>query len=215
MEEWDMAKNYLDSLLGEHEKIVLVSRQHWFTLARSIFFEIAFILIIFAATIIIAVFTHPPSLLIVIVIGFIVLLIPFTTMTTDILNWSHRQYIITNRRVMQISGVFNKNVTDSSLEKVNDVKMEQSFFGRMFDFGDVEILTASELGANLFKRIGNPVRFKTSMLNAKERLERGDESGMQTPDIPGMIAKLDQLRQQGILTEDEFQRKKAELLAKL
>lgn len=209
-----MAKNYLESLLGEHEKVVLVSRQHWFTLARSILFEIASILIIFAAAVSAAIF-FPPFAVLVVAVGFVILLIPLATMTTDILNWSHRQYIITNRRVMQISGVFNKNVTDSSLEKVNDVKMEQSFFGRLFDYGDVEILTASELGANLFKRIGNPVHFKTSMLNAKERLERGDESGMQSPDIPGMIAKLDQLRQQGILTEDEFQRKKAELLAKL
>ena len=31
-----------------------------------------------------------------------------------------------------ISGVLGKDVVDSSLEKVNDVKMSQSFFGRMF-----------------------------------------------------------------------------------
>jgi uncharacterized membrane protein YdbT with pleckstrin-like domain len=209
-----MAQNYLESLLGEHEKVVLVSRQHWFTLARSILFEIVSILIIFAAAIILAI-SFPLFAVLIVAIGFIILLIPLATMTADILNWSHRQYIITNRRVMQIAGVFNKNVTDSSLEKVNDVKMEQSFFGRLFDFGDVEILTASELGVNLFKRIGNPVRFKTAMLNAKERLERGDESGAHLADIPGMIAKLDQLRQQGILTEEEFQRKKADLLAKM
>jgi ribosomal protein S20 len=34
-------------------------------------------------------------------------------------------------------------------------------------------------------------------------------------DIPSMIEKLDSLRKRGILSEDEFQRKKAELLAKL
>jgi hypothetical protein len=34
-------------------------------------------------------------------------------------------------------------------------------------------------------------------------------------DIPTMIEKLDLLRKRGVLSEDEFQRKKAELLAKL
>jgi len=124
---------------------------------------------------------------------------------------------MTNRRVIQISGIFNKDVVDSSLEKVNDVKMSQSFFGRIFDYGDVEILTASEIGVNLFKRIGDPVKFKTAMLNAKEKIGFA-ESGLKAKhadDIPSMIAELDELRKQGILTEAEFQNKKTELLAKM
>src|SRR5215213_3882500 len=88
--------------------------------------------------------------------------------------WYNRQYVVTNRRVIQISGLFSKDVVDSSLEKVNDVKMNQTFFGRLFDYGDIEILTASEVGANVFKRIGDPVKFKTAMLNAKEQLSFDD-----------------------------------------
>jgi uncharacterized membrane protein YdbT with pleckstrin-like domain len=135
-------------------------------------------------------------------------------MAHDILVWSHHQYIVTNWRVIQISGIFNKSIIDSSLEKVNDVKMMQSFFGRMFGYGDVEILTASELGVNQFKRIEDPVHFKTAMLNAKEALERRDKVVL-VNDIPGAITQLDGLRKQGIISEEEFKQKKAELLAKL
>ena len=101
--------------------------------------------------------------------------------------------------------------------KVNDVKMEQSFLGRLLDYGDIEILTASELGANLFRRIGRPIRFKTAMLNAKAKLETEQASGgrRQEPDVPALIEQLDGLRKQGVLTEEEFQKKKAELLTKL
>jgi uncharacterized membrane protein YdbT with pleckstrin-like domain len=118
---------------------------------------------------------------------------------------------------MQIAGIFNKNVTDSSLEKVNDVKMEQSFWGRIFEFGDIEILTASELGANMFRTIGDPIHFKTAMLNAKEELEQyharpGDQDD---EDIPTLISRLDDLRKKGVITDIEFQQKKAELLAKM
>lgn len=210
-----MAKSYLESLLGEREKILHTARQHWFILASSIFLEIALILIIFAATIVIATTLNVGAPL-VIAIGFVIMLIPIATMTRDILIYSNHQYIVTNRRVMQIAGIVNKNVTDSSLEKVNDVKMAQSFFGRIFNYGDVEILTASELGVNLFRRIEDPIKFKTSMLNAKEALgQEGWAVTPSTPDIPAMISQLDQLRKSGVLNEEEFQQKKANLLAKM
>ena len=69
-----------------------------------------------------------------------------------------------------MDGTVNKNVIDSSLEKVNDVRLTQSVLGRMLNYGDVEILTASELGTNLFQRIGSPIQFKTAMLNEKDKL---------------------------------------------
>ena len=95
--------------------------------------------------------------------------------------------------------------------------MTQSFFGRLFNYGDIEILTASELGVNLFKSISDPVGFKTAMLNAKEDMGFGETGVPSQPaeDIPAMIAKLDQLRRQGTISDEEFQRKKSELLAKM
>jgi uncharacterized integral membrane protein len=206
-----MAKDYIQSLLGENERILLVTRQHWFVLFSNILLEILLIVLlvlgISAATVVYPIASA----------GFVLVLAPLIGMLRDFLIWSNREYIVTNRRVIQISGVFDKNVVDSSLEKVNDVKMSQSFLGRIFDYGDVEILTASEIGVNLFKRIGDPVKFKTAMLNAKEELGFGEIGARPQveEDIPSLIAKLDGLRKQGIISEAEFQKKKAELLAKM
>lgn len=210
-----MPKSYIDNLMGDQERIILVTRQHWFMLVKSIVLEILLIFIIITIAIGTTVIFSQYTWLIAIT-GAIVLLIPLATMIRDVLDWSNRRYIVTNRRVIQISGVFSKGAIDSSLEKVNDVKLDQSFLGRLFNYGDIEILTASELGANLFKRIGEPIRFKTAMINAKEQLERGGESGFkEAVNLPEMIAELDQLRQKGILTEEEFQNKKTELLKKI
>ena len=132
--------------------------------------------------------------------------------------WSNRKFVITSRRVIQLSGVMNKDVTDSSLEKVNDVKLDQSFWGRVLNYGDVEILTGSELGVNKFTTIADPVRFKTAMLNAKNKLDTpayAAPSAAPAPDVPALIAQLDGLRQHGVLTEAEFQTKKAQLLSKM
>ena len=205
---------YLRHLLGNHEEILLVTHQHWIVWVQSILLEGFVALIIIAADILLySVLLFNPLVL----LGLILLLIPIASLARDTLIWYNRKYVITSRRVIQIHGVFNKDVIDSSLEKVNDVKMDQSFIGRLFDFGDVEILTASELGVNLFKKIAGPVKFKTTMLNAKAKLEdeqTGHEEHEES-DIPALIARLGQLRQQGIITEAEFQSKKSELLAKL
>jgi uncharacterized membrane protein YdbT with pleckstrin-like domain len=209
-----MAKNYTQSMLGENERILLITRQHWFVLFSAILAEIVVILIVIVAmsALLVTTIFNPLALL-----GFLLILIPLGIMLHDILVWYNREYIVTNRRVIQIFGVFNKSVVDSSLEKVNDVKMSQSFFGRFFDYGDIQILTGSELGANLFKRIGDPIKFKTAMLNAKEKLgfEGGGSQAQSAESIPAMIAELDELRKKGIVTEAEFQAKKAQLLAKM
>jgi len=209
-----MAESYVQSLLGDREAIVLVSRQHWFILVSSILLEIVAILFIFAVTIAVAILYSLAAPLVAL-IGFLILLIPIATMTRDILSFTNRQFIVTNRRVMQIGGIFNKYVVDSSLEKVNDIMMTQSAFGRIFNYGDVQILTASEMGANLFKRIEDPIRFKTAMLNAKEKLERDGDGGRSHTDIPDLMAEIARLRQQGILSEDEFQRIKQDLITKI
>lgn len=214
-----MSGHYLQSLLGDRENIILATRHHWFVLASSIVLEVVLILIIFGATMagtIALTQSGSPAVPIVAVIGFVLLLIPIATGTRDFLNWTNHQFIITNHRVMQISGIFNKSVIDSSLDKVNDIKMDQTALGRLFGYGDIEILTASELGVNLFKKIDNPLKFKNAMINAKAYLEHGEEITPETKsDIPGMISKLADLRTQGVLTEEEFQQKKSELLSKL
>ncbi|MGE5224786.1 MAG: PH domain-containing protein [Omnitrophica WOR_2 bacterium] len=214
-----MAKGYIERMMGEHEKILYITRQHWFVFFNSILVEIFIAIILILLTVAVTAFLHLVDYWIPVIVGFILLLVPILGGLRDFLFWWNREYLITNRRVIQISGVVNKDVIDSSLEKVNDVKLDQSFFGRLLNFGDVEILTASELGANLFRRISDPIHFKTVMLNAKEELERGAGSvaprAEHTGDIPSLIAELDELRRQGVLTEAEFQAKKNHLLGKI
>jgi uncharacterized membrane protein YdbT with pleckstrin-like domain len=210
-----MAKDYLEEMLGENEQILLRARKHWSVLFGNIILEIVLIFaLVFISLALLPLVAFP-----VVPLGFILALVPLIGMTRDFLIWYNRQYIVTNRRVIQTAGVFSKDVVDSSLEKVNDVKLSQSFWGRLFDYGDIEILTASEVGANVFRSIGEPIKFKTAMLNAKERMGFEDEGGAQAvraaPDIPTLIARLDDLRKKGLISDQEFQQKKAELLAKM
>ena len=208
-----MTDSYIQRLLGDNEKIIHASHQHWFILAGAVFLEVFLILIILiGVTILMVIYPKFPILALL----YILLIFPVVSMFKDVLEWQNRQYLVTNRRVFQTTGIFNKSIIDSSLEKVNDVKMVQSFLGRLFNYGDIEILTASEMGVNLFTRIQDPILFKTTMMNAKEKLNNEGPATVQyTANIPTMIEEVDLLRRKGIISEEEFQEKKKDLLSRL
>lgn len=180
-----------------------------------------------------------PQLKVVGWIAVVVAAIPAFEVIRIFSEWLNERYIITNRRVMEVKGIINKHVRDSALEKVNDVDLKQSAVGRVLGYGTVQIITGSDIGVNMFHRISNPVRFKREMLNAKEQLHTTMPGGLQEipaladppppdvepaedaesepaqADIPDLIVELAELRQKGIITEQEFQTKKKELLDRL
>lgn len=207
---------YVETLLGENERIVVKTRQHWVVLASSFLANLAFAIVIVIVALV-------PTVTQIVPLGplplilLVLLIFPVMGFLHNYLDWYNEEYLVTNRRVIQAEGVVNKHVIDSSLEKVNDVVLNQSVLGRLMDYGDVEILTASEIGVNKLHTIQSPVRFKTEMLNQKEALGTDEHFGHAagTHDVPALISELDELRKQGVLTEAEFQEKKAQLLSKM
>lgn len=226
---------YIDSLLGRGEQIVYVARQHIFVLVANILTELALIALLVAAgvasnmafsnntTPLIGSMTASSLILLIcVVISVVVLVSGFV----DYLRWTGDQVIVTDRRVIQVHGILNKRVLDSSLEKINDVGLRQSLLGRMLNYGTVEILTASgDEGVNVLDRIEAPLEFKRAMMEAKHNHDRGygylDPGGYAparpaaSADIQQTLAELAALRDRGILSSDEFEAKKRELLSRI
>ncbi len=227
---------YVESLLGRGEQILYVARQHIFVLIMNILAELGLIAVLVAAGVMSNLAFRNNStvmvggisisnliLLICIVISIVVLISGFI----DFLRWNSEQVIITDRRVLQVRGVFNKRVIDSSLEKINDIELRQSLLGRIFNFGTIEILTASGgEGANVMDRIEAPLEFKRALLEAKHNLERGYgylDTDSYIPgrpsggalDIQRTLEELARLRDRGILSPEEFEAKKREILSRI
>ncbi len=223
---------YIESLMARNENIAFITHQHWIVLLRAfianLFLCILIVAVVAGLLIVIVPLLPPlaPGLPVLALLPLVLLLIPFARMGFKIIKWWNESYIITNRRVIQTEGIINKHVIDSSLEKVNDVVLNQSALGRMLGYGDVEILTASEIGVNRFERIAGPVRFKTEMLNQKEGMGQIDDFGRRADrtldappptagDIPELIAELDELRRKGLISEEEFAEKRQKLMGRL
>ncbi|HEX3525813.1 MAG TPA: PH domain-containing protein [Thermoanaerobaculia bacterium] len=78
------------------------------------------------------------------------------------------EYIVTNLRLIQQTGLLTKRSMDVRLDKINNVEHRQTIWGRLLGFGDLEIDTASETGRALFPDIGHPLQFKRAILAAVE-----------------------------------------------
>jgi hypothetical protein len=161
---------YLDNLLASGEQLLRREHQHWFVVVAdaryAIFAWLAAIALLIVSGLAPDVLKAPLGwVVVVLVVGGLLYL------GWQILRWQNEEFVVTSRRVLKTEGVVNKRVIDSSLEKINDVMLTESIFGRMFGFGDLEILTASESGISLLRMLRQADDFKRTMLDAKHELE--------------------------------------------
>ena len=167
--------SYGDKLLAGGERITLRARQHWLAIVLDSRYGIlavvgAFVLLILGSgldpTGIAGTFRQIVGLVTLVLFVFGVAQIALA-----VLNWWTEEYLVTNRRVMKVDGLINKHSADSSLEKINDAVLDQNLLGRIFKFGDLDILTASDEQVDKYRMLANAIAFKIEMLNQKRALE--------------------------------------------
>jgi uncharacterized membrane protein YdbT with pleckstrin-like domain len=213
--------SYVKELLARNERVVRVAREHWITLLPTILVDVAVCVVVIGLSVLGIILSPPWTWL-----GLLFLIVPVGHLALRVQVWWNRQYIITNRRIIQASGTFNKRVSDTLLEKVNDIVMEQSALGLLLRFGNIEIISGSESGIDAFRRIADPIAFKKELFNQKEALACLEPFEAQAErvlsaeapgagDVPELIAELDELCRKGVITDAEFEEKKRQLLDRI
>jgi len=173
--------NFTASLMSDGERIIVERRQHWLVLVdRS---KLAILGLVVALLI----FIFRGNLGndgigggLNFVLGWVVLALVVYALVVFVyqyLHWVNDAFMVTSRRVIQVQGILNKQALDSSLEKINDAVLTENVFGRMFGFGDLEILTASESGIDRMHMLVDASGFKRAMTEAKHDLELEVSSG--------------------------------------
>jgi len=166
------------------------------------------------------------------------------------LEWKHNIWVVTNFRIIDEFGVININTKESPLDKINNVSYQQTIWGRLFAFGDVEIQTAATVGETTYNMVDKPRLLKDTITNAQANYKNlhmtmqlkdimqqmqpaptpaqpayhpttyivppPQQPTQQTAPLNQHIAteleKLFELRQKGILSEEEYQKAKARLI---
>jgi hypothetical protein len=234
---------YADKLLAQGERIALRGRQHF--LATLIEGRVAWAIFIAAVVLLVLVAQLAPDTLDIVrqlfswlALG--LLLVGLAWLAQIYLNWYMQDYLVTNRRVLKVEGVLKKRSADSSLEKINDAVLEQSVFGRMLGYGDLDILTANEQSVDRYRMLAQAQTFKRTMLEEKHKLEQDvfqipapplrasapapaavpapaapAERQMSSDEITTALGDLADLRDRGAISPEEYEAKKQDLLGRL
>jgi uncharacterized membrane protein YdbT with pleckstrin-like domain len=146
------------------------------------------------------------------------------------LRWVTTNFVVTSDRLIYRHGVLSKHGIEIPLDRVNTVFFRQSVFERMVGAGDLVIESAGEMGRQRFSNVRKPSAVQNEIYRQIEANEnrKYDRVGVSaaagstaapkaddTESIPAQIRELDELRKQGLLTEEEFARKKQQLLDRM
>lgn len=170
---------YVDKLLATEERIVLQARRHPLFMVLNSGPYLLGALLLWLAALLVIVFVPDvrgvPIDVILALIIFAASLVPLAIGVYRIAHWVKEQYLVTNYRIIQIEGLVNRRVYDSALEKVNDVILDQSLFGRIFDYGTINIVTGSDAAINDIAGVVKPYEFKRALLEAKMMFGHWDD----------------------------------------
>lgn len=198
--------------LKSEEKVILITRPHWFT----ILFPVLLGLIGIAGGVILSAFG--------LVLGGIpVALVLAGYAGYKILERNRNIWAVTNMRVIDEEGIFSSDTKESPLDKINNVSYSQSFWGKIFGYGKVDIQTAAEIGETTYSNVESPGKLKDAITTMQEEYKKiqmkrqakefADAIGTANDnDIGTELEKLNQLKDKGVITEEEFLAGKKKLL---
>jgi len=74
--------------------------------------------------------------------------------------WRSETVTLTDQRVLLRRGVFGKYSRSIGMQRVQDVTTSQGFLGRIFNYGTVEVESASKDGAEILDHVPDPANFR-------------------------------------------------------
>ena len=203
-------------LLIEGEELVLDLRPHWIALVRAVL-----IALIVAVAWFLLLRNLPDGttgdVLRWIILGVGVILLIWYALR-DLVEWLTSNFVVTTDRVIHREGFIAKRSMEIPLEAINDVRFQQGIFERIIGAGTLVIHSASEAGRQEFADVRDPEMVQKTIYHQGElNQQRMRGSGQVVPQAPSMTTELQRLadlRERGVLTEDEFQEQKARILGR-
>jgi uncharacterized membrane protein YdbT with pleckstrin-like domain len=204
--------------LHPNEELVLDLKPHWYRLLPS------GAALVGALVLGIVVWANTDNQAISIVVGLIILG-TLGWFGSSYASWTSTHFVVTSDRLIHREGIVRRSGIEIPLDRINTVHSSQNILERMIGAGDLTIESASAEGRSEFHDIRKPTKVQNEIYVAKDNAEnRRFERMAQTasgapapagPSIPEQIDQLDALRQRGVISDEEFERKKAELLGRM
>ena len=200
-------------LLIDAEDVVLELRPHWIALVAP---ALATLVIVVAWALVVPRLpdgsSHGPLLWATIVVGLLVIV---AYGAPRVIAWATSIFVVTTDRIIHRKGLVAKFSMEIPLEAINDVRFEQSVFERMIGAGDLIIESAGERGRQVFEDIRHPEEVQREIYAQGESNKRRMYQGgtpRSAPSTTSELERLADLRDRGVLTQEEFEAQKRRIL---
>ena len=198
-------------LLNDGEQVVLDLHPHWWFLTPPV----AAVVVTLVATVVVATATSISALKYILAA---LLLLTVLWLLIRYARWISTSLVLTNHRLVHRSGILAKSGREIPLDHINDISYRQRIFERLIGAGDVVIESAGRESQEVFEDLPKPGRIQNEIYRqideAKGRMA-DRMAGRPELSVPEQIEKLDELRRRGVLSQAEFDAKKAQLLDRL
>jgi len=201
-------------LLVDGEEVVLDLRPHWIALVRASFVAVV---VAVAWSILLPKLASDTTgdVLRWLILGVGVVLLLWYTVR-DTIEWLTSNFVVTTDRVVHREGFIAKRSMEVPLEAINDVRFRQGIFERLIGAGTIIIQSASEAGREEFADVRDPEMVQKTIYHEGElnqqRMRGASPAVPQAPSVTTELQRLADLRERGVLTEQEFQDQKARIL---
>jgi len=211
---------YPKRLLNDGEEIALDLRPHWWYFAKHIVSGIG----LFVLVALIIAFTDGTFENILEATWGALAVIWAVWLGIKYLQWNFTHFVVTTDRVIYRTGALSKHGVEIPMEKINNINFHQGMWERIIGAGDLEIESAGREGQSRFEDTWHPDGVQQEIYRQMEASarKRASWSGQGTAPAPGpghsipeQIDQLAALRDKGVITPQEFETKKAQLLERM
>ena len=129
---------------------------------------------------------------------------------------SFDEFAITPLRIIKKTGFLTRRVSQIPLDKVQDLHLVATLWGRWLSYGNVEVESAANDGPVVFRRIQNPEAFRNVVFTRRAAPAAASVAPTtQLRTAEARLADVERLFKTGSLTEGEYKLKRQELVKQL
>jgi hypothetical protein len=106
--------------------------------------------------------------------------VPAARVAWAMLDWVSRLYVLTNRRVMRIRGVFNVDLFECSLDRIQNTAVSLPLAERVLRVGSITFQTAAAAGGGTasWRIVARPLEIHEQLRQAIQRAKNRDPHGL-------------------------------------
>ncbi len=151
--------SYVKSILQPNERIIIIGKLHWIIYIHAMSLVIAGAALVILETVFLGWNARSLAVFITAIVFGVAILISFVH--AWFIQWI-TELAVTDRRVIYKRGFISRHTVEMNMDKVETVDVDQSFMGRLLDYGTIHVLGTGQ-GIESLRRVAQPLALRNAI----------------------------------------------------